>query len=76
MKKLLGIFNFLKSGLTIRNLFISISGGVFFLFLMFLVQLFYRGSIDLISWNNDLIFPILLGAATSLAIFEKKKKIK
>ena len=34
-------------------------------------SIFYRGSLDSIRWDNDFIFPIILGAAVSLGFFEK-----
>ena len=68
MKKLILLLKFVKTGLTIRNLFISILGATLFLFIMFAIQFFIVGSI---RWGNDLIFPIIMGAAVSLSLFEK-----
>ena len=70
MKKLLLILKFIRTGLTIRNLFISILGGIAMLFFLFVIQ-FFIGGLDNIEWNNDLIFPIIIGAAVSLGFFEK-----
>ena len=46
------------------------------LFLMFLIQLVIRGSWDSLSWDNDLIFPFILGASLALLNFEKRFKKK
>ena len=70
MKKLILILKFVRTGLTIRNLFISILGGTAMLLLLFVIQ-FFIGGLDNIEWNNDLIFPIIIGAAVSLGFFEK-----
>ena len=70
MKKLLLILKFIRTGLTIRNLFISILGGIAMLLFLFIIQ-FFIGGLDNIEWNNDLIFPIIIGAAVSLGFFEK-----
>ena len=70
MKKLILLLKFIKTGLTIRNLFISILGGTAMLLLLFVIQ-FFVGGLDNIEWNNDLIFPIIVGASFSLSIFEK-----
>jgi hypothetical protein len=70
MKKLLLILKFIRTGLTIRNLFISILGGIAMLLFLFVIQ-FFIGGLDNIEWNNDLIFPIIIGAAVSLGFFEK-----
>ena len=69
MKKLILLLKFLRTGLTIRNLFISILGATVFLFIIFAIQFFMAGSLDSIRWDNDLIFPIILGAAVSLGFF-------
>jgi len=70
MKKLLLILKFIRTGLTIRNLFISILGGIAMLLFLFVIQ-FFIGGLDNIEWNNDLIFPIIIGATVSLGFFEK-----
>ena len=67
------MMNFIKSAITIRNLIISILGGSAMLLLMFIFQ---RGSWDLLSWDNDLIFPFILGATLALLNFEKRFKKK
>tara|TARA_B100001179_G_C18481172_1_gene355716 strand:+ start:613 stop:822 length:210 start_codon:yes stop_codon:yes gene_type:complete len=68
--------NFTKSVFTIRNLLISVLGGSAMLLLMFLIQLVIRGSWDSLSWDNDLIFPFILGAGLALSTFEKRFKKK
>ena len=70
------MMNFIKSAFTIRNLLISVLGGSAMLLLMFIIQLVIRGSWDLLSWDNDLIFPFILGAYLALSIFEKRFKKK
>jgi len=70
MKKLILILKFVRTGLTIRNLFISILGGIAMLLFLFVIQ-FFIGGLDNIEWNNDLIFPIIIGATVSLGFFEK-----
>ena len=70
MKKIILLLKFLRTGLTIRNLFISIFGGIAMLLLMFIIQ-FFIGGLDNIKWNNDLIFPIIVGATFALIKFEK-----
>ena len=70
MKKLTLLLKFVKTGLTIRNLFISILGGISILLFSFIIQ-FFIGGLDNIEWNNDMIFPIIMGALISVGIFEK-----
>ena len=70
MKKLILLLKFIKTGLTIRNLFISILGGISSLLFLFIIQ-FFVGGLDNIEWNNDMIFPIIMGALISVGIFEK-----
>ena len=40
------------------------------LFLIFVIG-FFIGGLDYFEWNNDLIFPIIMGAAVSLSLLEK-----
>lgn len=70
MRKLILLLKFIKTGLTFRNLFISILGGTAMLLLLFVIG-FFIGGLDYIEWNNDLIFPIIVGASVSLSFFEK-----
>jgi len=69
MKKLILLLKFIKTGLTIRNLFISILVGIAMLLFLFLIQ-FFIGDIDNFV-DDDLIFPFILGASVSLMKFEK-----
>ena len=69
MKKLLLILKFIRTGLTIRNFFISILGGIAMLLFLFVIQ-FFVGDIDNFL-DDDLIFPFILGASVSLMKFEK-----
>ena len=71
MKKLILLLNFLITGLTIRNLFISILGGIVMLLLMFIIQLFIGGSLDSLRWDDDFIFYIIFGATIALIKYEK-----
>ena len=68
MKKLILLLKFIRTGLTIRNLFISILGGIAMLLLMFVIQ-FFIGGFDYIEWNNDLIFPIIIGGISFFKLF-------
>ena len=70
MKKLILLLLFIRTGLTIRNVFISILGGIAMLLFLFVIK-FFIGGLDNIEWNNDLIFPIIIGATVSLGFFEK-----
>ena len=70
MKKLIILLKFIRTGLTIRNLFISILGGIAMLLFLFVIQ-FFIGGLDNIEWNNDLIFPIIVGATFALIKFDK-----
>ena len=69
MKKLILLLKFVRTGLTIRNLFILILGGVTMVLFLFVIQ-FFIGDLDNF-WDNDLIFPFIVGALVSLMKFEK-----
>jgi hypothetical protein len=69
MKKLILLLKFVRTGLTIRNLFISILGGIAMLLFLFVIQ-FFIGGLDNF-WDDDLIFPIIMGAGFALINFEK-----
>ena len=69
MKKLLLLLKFVRTGLTIRNLFIIILGGTAMLLFLFIIQ-FFIGDLDNF-WDDDLIFPIIMGATLALLQFEK-----
>ena len=69
MKKLVLVFKFIRTGLTIRNLFISILGGIAMLLILFVIQ-FFMGDLDNF-FDDDLIFSFIMGASVSLMKFEK-----
>ena len=69
MKKLLLLLKFVRTGLTIRNLFIIIYGGTAMLLFLFIIQ-FFIGDLDNF-WDDDLIFPIIMGVTLALIKFEK-----
>ena len=69
MKKLILLLKFLRTGFTIRNLFISILGGLAMLLFLFVIQ-FFTGNLDNFL-DNDLIFPFIVGTSVSLIKFEK-----
>ena len=69
MKKLILLLKFVRTGLTIRNLFILILGGVAMVLFLFVIQ-FFTGNLDNFL-DNDLIFPFIVGASVSLMKFEK-----
>ena len=66
------MMNFSQGAFTIRNFIISVLGGSAMLLLMLIIQLVVRGSWDLLSWDNDLRVPFILGAALALSTFEKR----
>ena len=69
MKKLILLLKFLRTGLTIRNLFISILGGIAMVLFLFVIQ-FFMGDLDNF-FDDDLIFPFIVGASVSIMKFEK-----
>ena len=69
MKKLILLLKFVRTGLTIRNLFIIILGGTAMLLFLFIIQ-FFIGDLDNF-WDDDLIFPIIMGVTLALLQFEK-----
>ena len=69
MKKLILLLKFVITGLTIRNLFIIILGGTAMLLFLFIIQ-FFIGDLDNF-WDDDLIFPFIVGASASAMKFEK-----
>ena len=69
MKKLILLLKFIRTGLTVRNLFISILGGIAMLLFLFVIQ-FFMGNLDNFL-DYDLIFPFIVGASVSLMKFEK-----
>ena len=71
MKKLFLLLKFLRTGLTLRNLFISIFGGLAMLLFLFVIQFFIEGCFDSLRWDNDFIFYMIVGASIALIKFEK-----
>ena len=71
MKKLFLLLKFLRTGFTLRNLFISIFGGLAMLLLLFVIQFIIVGSLDSQRWDNDFIFYMIVGASIALIKFEK-----
>ena len=69
MRKLILLLKFLRTGLTIRNLFISILGGFAMILFLFVIQ-FFTGNLDNFL-DNDLLFPFIVGASVSLMKFER-----
>ena len=59
MKKLILLLKFLRTGLTIRNLFISIFGGLARILFLLIIQ-FLIGGLDNF-FDDDLIFPFIVG---------------
>ena len=72
MKKLILILKFLITWLTIRNLFISIFGGLAMILFLLIIQ-FLIGGLDNF-FDDDLIFPFIVGASVSLMKFEKSTR--
>ena len=70
MKKLILLLKFVRTGLTIRNLFIIILGGTAMLLFLFIIQVLIFGDLDNF-WDDDLIFLIIIGATLALGKFEK-----
>tara|TARA_Y200000002_G_C22552817_1_gene608979 strand:- start:698 stop:946 length:249 start_codon:yes stop_codon:yes gene_type:complete len=69
VKKLIILLKFIKTGLNLRNLFISILGGLAMLLFLFVIQFFIGGLENF--FDDDLIFPFIVGASVSLMKFEK-----
>ena len=62
--------NFIKAAFTFRNLLIFTLGGLAFVILLLIIQLILDQSLEGF-WDDDLIFPILIGGALVLNRFEK-----
>ena len=62
--------NFIKAAFTFRNLLIFTLGGLAFVILLLIIQLILDQSLEGF-WDDDLIFPILIGGALALNRFEK-----
>ena len=61
---------FLMAALSLRNLIIFSLGGLAMIILLLLIQLIIFKSLAGF-WDDDLIFPILIGGALALNRFEK-----
>tara|TARA_B110000008_G_scaffold249933_1_gene262962 strand:+ start:73 stop:285 length:213 start_codon:yes stop_codon:yes gene_type:complete len=64
------MINFIKAAFTFRNLLIFTLGGLAFVILLLIIQLILEQSLEGF-WDDDLIFPILIGGAVALNRFEK-----
>ena len=64
------MINFIKAAFTFRNLLIFTLGGLAFVILLLIIQLILDQSLEGF-WDDDLIFPILIGGALALNRFEK-----
>ena len=62
--------NFIKAAFTFRNLLIFTLGALAFVILLLIIQLILDQSLEGF-WDDDLIFPILIGGALALNRFEK-----
>ena len=62
--------NFIKAAFTFRNCLIFTLGGLAFVILLLIIQLILDQSLEGF-WDDDLIFPILIGGALALNRFEK-----
>lgn len=61
---------FLKAALTLRNLLIFSLGVLFIIILLLIIQLIISKSLEGF-WDDDLIFPALIGGALALLRYEK-----
>lgn len=61
---------FLKAALTLRNLLIFSLGVLFVIILLLIIQLIISKSLEGF-WDDDLIFPALIGGALALLRYEK-----
>ena len=62
--------NFIKAAFTFRNLLIFTLGGLAFVILLLIIQLILDQSLEGF-WDDDLIFPIIMGVTLALIKFEK-----
>ena len=62
--------NFIKAALSLRNLIIFLLGGVAMIIFLLIVQLIISKSLEGF-WDDDLIFPFLIGGAAALLRYEK-----
>tara|TARA_B100000886_G_scaffold316234_1_gene254714 strand:+ start:154 stop:363 length:210 start_codon:yes stop_codon:yes gene_type:complete len=61
---------FLKAAFTLRNLQIFLLGALFMIILLMIIQLIISKSLEGF-WDDDLIFPALIGGAFALLRYEK-----
>ena len=61
---------FLKAALTLRNLLIFLLGALSMIILLLIIQLIISKSL-VGFWDDDLIFPILIGGLIALLRYEK-----
>tara|TARA_Y100000768_G_C23939737_1_gene664499 strand:+ start:665 stop:874 length:210 start_codon:yes stop_codon:yes gene_type:complete len=61
---------FLKAALSLRNLMIFLLGGLAMIIFLLIIQLIISKSLEGF-WDDDLIFPVLIGGAAALLRFEK-----
>ncbi|MFL2624384.1 MAG: hypothetical protein ACJ0O6_00080 [Candidatus Marisimplicoccus sp.] len=61
---------FLKAALSLRNLMIFLLGGLAMIIFLLIIQLIISKSLEGF-WDDDLIFPVLIGGAVALLRYEK-----
>ena len=61
---------FLKAALSLRNLIIFLLGGLAMIIFLLIIQLIISKSLEGF-WDDDLIFPVLIGGAAALLQYEK-----
>ena len=61
---------FLKAALTLRNLLIFLLGALSMIIFLLIIQLIISKSLEGF-WDDDLIFPALIGGAFALLRYEK-----
>ena len=62
--------NFIKAALSLRNLMIFLLGGLAMIIFLLIVQIIISKSLEGF-WDDDLIFPFLIGGAAALLRYEK-----
>ena len=61
---------FLKAALSLRNLMIFLLGGLAMIIFLLIIQLIISKSLEGF-WDDDLIFPALIGGLIALLRYEK-----
>ena len=61
---------FLKAALSLRNLMIFLLGGLAMIIFLLIIQLIISKSLEGF-WDDDLIFPVLIGGTAALLRYEK-----